>query len=371
MSTPLSSPLNLWHQRRDARMVDFAGMSLPVQYPTGIKAEHLAARQDAALFDISHMVQIHLCAEAGVAAVFAALEAIFPIDFQKFTPGQTRYSFLFSETGGILDDVMVSHAGDRVIIVANGARRDHDPAFLRRKLPEHIDVTVLDDHAFLALQGPNAARILSKIIPDALELTFMQTRAFLWQDTPIQVFRQGYTGEDGFEISVPAAQAEAFAGSLVGATPAGLGARDSLRLEAGLPLWGSDITPETTPLEANLGFALAKARRISGGFIGAESLIAQCATPPERSLVGLKFSGRQPARAGAVIHQDETLDSPVLGVITSGGVSPSLGIPIALAMLQRDQSAPGAEVFAHVRGTMLPAVVSALPFVPHRYYRGE
>ena len=371
MTAILSSPLQAWHQRQNARMVEFAGMSLPIQYPSGIKTEHLAARASAALFDISHMVQISLSAQSGIQTVLEGLSAIFPIDFQKFLCGQTRYSFLLNDHGGILDDVMVSHAGDRVIIVANGARRGHDPDFLRQKLSTDIDLEVLNNQAFLALQGPNAAQALTQLLPEAGDLVFMQTRELFWRDTLIRVFRQGYSGEDGFEISLPAAIAEEFVESLVGVTPAGLGARDSLRLEAGLPLWGQDVTPETTPLEANLGFAIAKARRISAGFFGAETLIPQCATPPERSLVGLKFSGRQPARAGTMIHQNDDPDSSILGVVTSGGVSVSLGCPIALAMLQRGQAAPNTEVFAQVRGKMLPAIVTPLPFVPHRYYRGK
>ena len=370
MMTLLSSPLESWHMRQNARMVAFAGMSLPIQYPAGIKTEHLAARQGAALFDISHMVQINLSAASGIATVLEALQGIFPIDFEKFAPNQTRYSFLLNDAGGILDDVMVSHAGEGVIIVANGARRDHDPDFLRQKLPASVDVQVLERQAFLALQGPNAAQVLKQAIPDALSLVFMQTKEFLWQDQAVRVFRQGYSGEDGFEFSVPAAIAEEFVCALSGATPAGLGARDSLRLEAGLPLWGQDITPESTPLEANLGFAVAKARRTSGGFLGAEALLPQCETAPQKSLVGLKFSGKQPARAGVMIHHSDAAESPVLGQITSGGVSVSLGCPIALAFLNREDSALGTEVFAQVRGKMLPAVVTDLPFVPHRYYRG-
>ncbi|NQY82183.1 MAG: glycine cleavage system aminomethyltransferase GcvT [Alphaproteobacteria bacterium] len=372
MTDLLLSPLNDWHLGQNARMVPFAGMSLPVQYAGGIKTEHLAVRDGCGLFDISHMVQIRVKAAEGVAPVLTALETVFPIDFSRFCPGLTKYSFLLSADGGILDDVMVSHAGDHVMIVANGARRDHDPAYLRSLLPAHIAINILDEQAFLAIQGPDAASIMADVLPEALSLDFMCTAELTWRNHRLRVFRQGYAGEDGFEISLSANIAADFAGALCAnpvVTPAGLGARDSLRLEAGLPLWGQDIDANTTPLTANLDFAIAKVRRISGGFVGAGVIIPQCAVAPHKSLVGMVFASKQPARAGANVHHDDNPQSPPIGVITSGGISPSRNQPIALARLERQHCAAGAKVFAKVRGKMLAATITALPFVPHRYYR--
>lgn len=377
MSDLLLSPLNAWHLEQGAKMVPFADMSLPVQYRAGIKAEHLHTRDQASLFDLSHMVLMRLHSTQGIDAVLQAAIPLFPMDFSRLQAGQIKYSFFLDTNGGILDDIMISHRGDHLLIVGNGARRDHDFAHLQHSLEQlgsEVSLEVISDHALLALQGPAAAQALGELLPGATSLGFMQCAHLIWQQHEIGVFRQGYSGEDGFELMMEARIAEQFSRHLCKNTaiqPAGLGARDSLRLEAGLPLWGQDIDASVTPVEANLCFAIAKSRRNNADFPGAEAIFAHLQNEPKRLLCGLKLLGKQPARAGVAIHaENPTNDAPV-GRITSGGFSPSLNAPIALAYLDAPHHRIGSRVYAEVRGKMLEAEVSPLPFVAHRYARSS
>ncbi len=364
-------PLDSWHRERGGRMVEFAGYWLPVQYE-GIIAEHLWTRNHAGLFDVSHMGQLELSGEG----VEAALEAVLPIDLSTLKPGRQRYSLLLDENGGILDDLMLTNAGDHFYMVVNGATKWDDIAHLRENLPDAVTLTLLDEAALLALQGPEAAQALGRLGlvpvseggPGVGEMTFMDSQAFLWGEVPLRVSRSGYTGEDGYEISVPAEYVAAIAEALCAqpeVRPIGLGARDSLRLEAGLPLYGHDLSPETGPVEAGLTFAINKRRKAEGGFPGADRVLAELADGAPRKRVGLLIEGRQAAREGATVfggNQDA-------GVVTSGGFSPSLERPIAMAYVDAARSAEGTALEIEVRGKRLVATVAPLPFVPHRYHR--
>ena len=368
---PEALPLDAWHRARGARMVPFAGYEMPVQYE-GIIAEHLWARTHAGLFDVSHMGQLEVSGE-GVAA---ALEAVLPIDLATLKPGGVRYSLLLDEDGGILDDLMVTNAVHHFYLVVNGATKWDDIAHLREHLPDAVTLNHLADDALLALQGPEAALALARLglvpmnagWPATQAMTFMQAGPFVWGKVPLRVSRSGYTGEDGYEISVPADHAAALADALCAqpeVKPIGLGARDSLRLEAGLPLYGHDITAETGPVEAGLTFAINKRRRGEGGFIGADRVISAVASGPARKRVGLSLVGRMAAREGcAVVH-----DGKVVGGITSGGFSPSLERPIAMGYVEARLAGPGTELEIEVRGKRIAATVVPLPFIPHRYFR--
>ncbi|MGD9869168.1 MAG: glycine cleavage system aminomethyltransferase GcvT [Geminicoccaceae bacterium] len=365
MSDPRRTPLFDLHRELNGRMVDFAGWELPVQYPAGILAEHQHCRSAAALFDVSHMGQLRL---DGTDAA-AALERLVPGDLQGLAPGRARYTQLTDGQGGILDDLIVSNAGDHLFVVVNAGNRDADLAHLRAGLEPATRVTELADRALLALQGPQAAAVLARIAPPVAELRFMSTAELDVAGFHCRVSRLGYTGEDGFEISVPAADAVALARRLLAepeVAPAGLGARDSLRLEAGLPLHGHDIDPSTTPVEAGLAFSIAKRRRAEGGFPGAEVILRQLAEGPSRKLVGLKPEGRAPAREGTEIQLP---DGTPLGRVTSGGFGPTVGGPVALGYVAAAAAAPDTEVALLVRGKPMPARIAALPFVPHRYHR--
>jgi len=356
-------------------MVEFAGYSMPVQYAGeggGIIAEHLWTRQHAGLFDVSHMGQLTVSGEGAV----AALEAILPADIAALKPGRQRYSLLLDESGGVLDDLMITNRGDHYYLVVNGATKWDDIAHLREHLPDEITLNYLDEHGLLALQGPEAAQALGSLglapafpgMPDLADLTFMQAAPYHWGEVPLGVSRSGYTGEDGFEISVRAEHIAALAEALCAlpqVRPIGLGARDSLRLEAGLPLYGHDLTPQTDPVSAGLAFAIARRRRGEGGFIGSEAVLARLAGGPDEVRVGLALEGRQAAREGAAVHAGEA----VVGTVTSGGFSPSLNHPIAMAYVAAAQSAEGTALTIEVRGKHLPAKVVPLPFVPHRYHR--
>ncbi|MFC3595062.1 glycine cleavage system aminomethyltransferase GcvT [Novosphingobium piscinae] len=363
---PETLPLDDWHRARGARMVPFAGYWMPVQYE-GIIAEHLWTRSSAGLFDVSHMGQLFISGPGGE----AALEAVLPIDLGTLKPYAPRYSLLLDEYGGVLDDLMVTRWNEGFYLVVNGATKWDDIAHLREHLPDEITINHLADSALLALQGPAAAVALARLAngPVPIEaLTFMKGGSFTLAGVEAWISRSGYTGEDGFEISIPAEAAAAVAAALCGESevkPIGLGARDSLRLEAGLPLYGHDLSPEINPVEAGLTFAINKRRKAEGGFLGAETVLAALAEGPARCRVGLALEGRMAAREGAAVHAGEA----VIGTVTSGGFSPSLNHPVAMAYVAAAQAAPGTELTIDMRGRRLPARVVPLPFVPHRYHR--
>ncbi len=362
------TPLHALHKRLGARMAPFAGYDMPIQYPTGVMTEHLHTREKCGLFDVSHMGQAIL--EGPNAA--ARLETLVPGDIVGLAVGRTRYTQFLADDGGILDDLMVTRLpGDpeRLFIVCNAARKAADFALMRAKLPE-LTLDVFEDRALIAVQGPRAAEAVEGLVPGVQSLVFMQGGDFEWRDSPMFVTRSGYTGEDGFEISLPASQAETFAERLLShpdCAPIGLGARDSLRLEAGLCLYGHDIDETTDPIEAALAWSIGKRRRADGGFPGAARIQKALAEGPARSRVGLAFEGRQPAREGAEIA---TPDGRVVGRITSGGFAPSLGKPVAMGYVAREFAAVGTELAALVRGKALPARVTRTPFVPNRYFKG-
>jgi aminomethyltransferase len=334
-------------------MVAFAGYEMPLQY-SGIIAEHTACREGAVLFDVSHMGQADV-------ADAVALEAVVTGDVRGLAPGRQRYTLLMNETGGIVDDLMVANLGDRFQLVLNASRKHDDVAHLRA---HGVSVTPQFDRALLALQGPQAASLL----PEAAALKFMDAAGVTIEGIPCIVSRSGYTGEDGFEIGCAAAQAEALAELLLrrGAVPAGLGARDSLRLEAGLCLYGNEIGAETNPIEANLAWAIGKRRKTDWDFLGAAQVRAMQEQGAKQKLVGIRLDGRAPARAGAAIH---SADGRPIGQVTSGGFAPSLNAPIALGYVQADFAAAGTALTLIVRDKPLAGTVAPLPFIPHRYAR--
>lgn len=360
------SPLDALHTARGARMTAFAGWSLPLAYPAGALAEHAQARERAALFDVSHMGQIALRDARGVTHAAEALEALVPASLAELPTGRARYAFFTDEGGGVLDDLIVSNVGDHLFLVVNAARADADLALLRDAL-HGVSVERLD-RALLALQGPAAGDALARIAPESAALRFMETTETVWDGKEIRLSRLGYTGEDGFEISLPPDRAAAFAEALLSderVALAGLGARDTLRMEAGLPLWGADLDATTTPAEAGLGWAIPERRRRAADFPGAATILAQLRDGPPRRLVGLRPEGRALARGGTEARRE----GRVVGRVTSGGYGPTVGGPISLGYLAADAGAPGAAVDLIVRGAPLPARVVALPFVPHRYRR--
>lgn len=357
-------PLDAWHRAQGARMVPFAGYHMPIQYE-GIIAEHLWTRAHAGLFDVSHMGQLLITGDG----VDAALETLLPADVKGLGLNKMRYSLLLNERGGILDDLMLTRQADGFYMVVNGATKFEDLGHMRENLPDEITINHLDDSALLALQGPEAATALARIQPAVAELYFMEAGAFDLDGTPAWISRSGYTGEDGFEISIAADAAERLAMLLCAqpeVKPIGLGARDSLRLEAGLPLYGHDLDEETTPVAADLGFALSKRRREEGGFPGAERILIERANGSVLKRVGLIVDGRQPVREGAAVLDDEGSE---VGRVTSGGFSPSLERPIAMAYVPLASTAPGARLKLSQRAKIFDAEVTAMPFVPHRYHR--
>lgn len=376
-------PLDSWHRSKGARMVPFAGYFMPIQYE-GIVAEHNWTREQAGLFDVSHMGQLMVTGEN----VAAELEKLLPGAIASLKPGKVRYSLLIDENGGILDDLMVTNAtpwidadeeagteghwGDPAYyLVVNGATKWDDIGHLREHLPDDITLTHLDDQALLALQGPNAATALNRVMRNVIDdMVFMESVTHDFGEWPLRITRSGYTGEDGFEISVPAEFAEPLADRLcaeIEVRPIGLGARDSLRLEAGLPLYGHDITTETDPVSADLGFALTKRRREKGGWMGHDAVMQVLETGPAQKRVGLAIEGRMPAREGALIYSGDAQ----VGRITSGGFSPTLERPIAMGYVDTALTEEGTELEIEVRGKRLNAKVTKMPFVPHRYHRGN
>ncbi len=360
------TPLHALHVELGAKMVPFAGYDMPVQYRHGILAEHLHTRSKAGLFDVSHMGQGRLVG-AGAAQ---ALEALVPADVKGLGVGRQRYGLFTNDQGGILDDLMFANAGSHIGLVVNAACKRADFAHLRARLPKDVAVEEFPDKGLLALQGPLAAATLERMVPGVAAMTFMDNRAFAWNGVALGISRSGYTGEDGYEISVPADKADALARALLAqpeVAPIGLGARDSLRLEAGLCLYGHDIDTATTPVEAGLLWSIPKHRRNVGGFPGDNIIVRQIASGVGRKRVGIQPEGRAPAREGTEIVDES---GARLGVITSGGFSPSLGRPIAMGYVAKSHGEAGSRITLMVRGKPLPATVVAMPFVKQNYHRG-
>jgi aminomethyltransferase len=369
------TPLHALHVARGGKMVPFAGYDMPVQYATGVMKEHLHTRAAAGLFDVSHMGQIALHAKSGrVGDAAIALERLVPQDICKLAPGRQRYAQFTNDAGGILDDLMIANFGSHLLLVVNAACKDADEAHLRAHLSDSCVIEPLPDRALLALQGPQAEAVLAKFCGDAAAMRFMDAGPHRVDGIACFVSRSGYTGEDGFEISVPAEKAEALAAALLdtgGVLPIGLGARDSLRLEAGLCLYGHDIDGTTTPIEAGLIWSIQRSRRDvgtrPGGFPGADVILNQFGGV-SRCRVGLKPEGRAPVREGAKLFADDT--SPdAIGVVTSGSFGPSVNAPVAMGYVPATHPADGTRLFAEVRGQRLALRVKDLPFVPHTYKR--
>jgi aminomethyltransferase len=375
--TPLlRTPLCELHLARDGKMVPFAGYEMPVQFPAGVLKEHLHTRAAAGLFDVSHMGQIVLRPKSGrIEDAALALERLVPQDVLSIPKAKQRYAQFTDRNGGILDDLMVANFGDHLFLVVNAACKQHDEAHLRAHLSDACDIVALPDRALIALQGPKAVSALAKHAPDVAVMTFMDAGPRRVMGLDCFVSRSGYTGEDGFEISVSAADALRLATALLDdpdVLPIGLGARDSLRLEAGLCLYGNDIDTTTTPVEGALEWSLQKSRRAggvrAGGYPGAETIARQLAEGAPRRRVGLRAEGRAPVRGGAELFASENSEEPI-GTVTSGGFGPSVNAPVAMGYLPTEFTKTGALVFAEVRGQKLPMRVAAMPFTPHSYKR--
>ena len=357
-------PLDGWHRDHGGRMVPFAGYEMPVQYE-GIIAEHLWTRENAGLFDVSHMGQLFIHGRGAD----VALERLMPSDFRSAADMKPKYSLLLADDGGIVDDLMATRRGEDFYVVVNGATKHGDIDYMQRRLPEDVIIDHMRQQALLALQGPRAAEVLETIVPGVSELSFMQAGPFNWQGHSLWISRSGYTGEDGFEVSVPATAAAALADAITAhelANPIGLGARDSLRLEAGLPLYGHDLDARTTPVMAGLTFAINKRRRAEGGFPGDMRILAELDNGPIEKRVGFEIDGRQPVREGALVLDGEGNE---VGKITSGGFSPSLQRPIAMGYVAAPFAEIGTALKLEQRGKLFDAKVVAMPFVPHRYHR--
>ena len=367
------TPLHALHVELGARMAPFAGYDMPIQYPAGVLAEHLHTRKAAGLFDVSHMGQA-LIESGDHAAVASFLESLCPADFLNLAPGRQRYTQLLNENGGIVDDLMVTRAPGAegaLRLVVNASRKEADFALIRQRLPSGVRLTPLPESALIALQGPLAAATLARLAPgQGLEaMAFMSARPARIAAFETFVSRSGYTGEDGYEISIASAQAESFARLLLSqpdVAPIGLGARNSLRLEAGLCLYGHELDETVDPIEAALSWSIQKRRRVDGGFPGAKRIQDALANGPDRQRVGVRPDGRAPAREGAEIV---SADGAPIGVVTSGGFGPSVGAPIAMGYVARAHAAVGTPVSLIVRGKALSARVVTLPFHPHAYHR--
>ena len=369
----LNTPLNALHIELGARMVPFAGYSMPVQYPAGLMAEHQHTRQAAGLFDVSHMGQLKLVGPDAA----AAFESLMPVDVIDLPVGKQRYGLLLNDAGGIIDDLMFFRvAQDEIFVIVNGACKVGDIAHIQARIGQRCEVIPMPDHGLLALQGPQAATALARLAPGVEKLVFMTGGNFQIAGCDCFVTRSGYTGEDGFEISVPAAQADTLARALLAqpeVKPIGLGARNSLRLEAGLCLYGNDIDTTTTPVEAAIGWAMQKVRRTggarAGGFPGADSVLAQLDNPASltRKRVGLIALERVPVREHTEL---QSLDGQKIGEVTSGLLGPTIDKPVAMGYVLPAHAVIGTRVNAIVRGKAVPMEVSAMPFVPTNYYRG-
>ena len=369
----LRTPLHAEHVALGARVVPFAGYAMPVQYPTGILAEHTWTRESAGLFDVSHMGQAVL-AGPDHDTTARALETLVPADIFGLRPGRQRYALLLNEQGGIRDDLMVSRPADsarngELVLVVNASTKEADYHYIEAHLPDSVTLRRFDDRALLALQGPKAEAVLARHAPEVASMIFMDARPVTVAGIPAHVSRSGYTGEDGFEISVAADEAVTLWRLLLddpAVRPIGLGARDSLRLEAGLCLYGHDINQETSPVEAALAWSIPRLRRLEGGFLGEIRITQELAEQPLRLRVGLKPEGRVPAREGAEIND---LAGELVGEVTSGGFGPTVGGPVAMGYVVREFAEPGTALTITVRGKAVPATVVRLPFVPHRYKR--
>lgn len=373
MSDLRQTPLHALHISLGAKMVPFAGYDMPVQYPMGVLQEHLHTRSKAGLFDVSHMGQVRVSG-ADDASAAAALERLIPVDIVDLAENRQRYGFFTNDAGGIADDLMLANRGDHVFIVVNAACKAADIAYMTAALPD-VTVTEITDRALLALQGPAAEAVLATFDPRAAAMRFMDVATLTLAGAECWVSRSGYTGEDGYEISVPADQAEALAKALLAhedVAPIGLGARDSLRLEAGLCLYGHDIDDGTNPAEAALGWAIQKVRRTggarAGGFVGADVILPALAGGATRKRVGLLPQGRAPMREGVPLYASED-DATQIGTITSGGFGPTVGGPIAMGYLPKDHAMIGTTVWGELRGKRLPLTVAALPFTPANFKR--
>jgi aminomethyltransferase len=370
------TPLHALHASLGGKMVPFAGYEMPVQYTPGVLREHLHTRAAAGLFDVAHMGQIAVRAKSGrIEDASLALERLVPQDIAGVAPGRQRYAQFTNDDGGILDDLMVANFGEYLLLVVNAACREADEAHLRERLSDACTIEPLRARALLALQGPKAEAALAKLCADVSAMRFMDAGPRKVAGLDCFVSRSGYTGEDGFEISVPAEHAEQLAKLLLVSSdvlPIGLGARDSLRLEAGLCLYGHDIDTTTTPVEAALEWSIQKSRRSggarAGGFPGAEKILTQLTNGAARRRVGLRPEGRAPVREGSALFADAASSLPI-GTVTSGGFGPSLNAPVAMGYVPTALSAPGTLVFAEVRGQRLPLRVTATPFVPNTYKR--
>ncbi|WBA13380.1 glycine cleavage system aminomethyltransferase GcvT (plasmid) [Salinivibrio kushneri] len=371
MAELLTTPLHRLHLDMGAKMVPFAGYDMPVQYPLGVRKEHLHCREHAGLFDVSHMGQIRLHG----ADAAKALEALVPVDVLDLPQGKQRYAVFTNEQGGILDDLMIANLGDHLFLVVNAACKAQDIQHLRDNLKGDVSVEVIEDRALLALQGPKAAQVLATFNPKVNDMVFMDIQPVEIDGIHCVVSRSGYTGEDGFEVSVPAEHAESLAKALLAYDEVewiGLGARDSLRLECGLCLYGHDLDTTTTPVEATLIWAISKVRRAdgerAGGFPGEGKILEQIATKAvSRKRIGLVGQSKAPVREGSKLFD---ADDNEIGVVTSGTFGPTKGMPVAMGYLPPAFITPGTEVYAEVRGKKLPMTVEKMPFVPQRYYRG-
>jgi aminomethyltransferase len=379
VDTPLlTTPLNALHIELGAKMVPFAGYSMPVQYPMGLMAEHAHTRTAAGLFDVSHMGQLILRGKDAA----AAFESLMPVDVMDLAVGKQRYGLLTTDEGTIIDDLMFVNKGhDEIFVIVNGACKAGDIAHMQSKIGKRCEIITLPTQGLLALQGPQAVNALQRVVPGVDKLVFMTGGAFTWNGADLFITRSGYTGEDGFEISVPEAHTDTLACALLAqpeVKPIGLGARNSLRLEAGLCLYGQDIDTTTDPLEAGLAWAIQKVRRgggaRAGGFPGATKIIAACADnagvvaqKPARKRVGLIAQERVPVREGAELC---TPNGKPVGKVTSGLLGPTINVPIAMGYVSTELSANGTLLHAMVRGKPVPMIVSSMPFVPNRYHRG-
>ncbi len=369
------TPLFALHSELGGKMVPFAGYEMPVQYPLGVLKEHLHTRQKAGLFDVSHMGQSFLTGPDH-GAIAAALESLVPGEISKLGLGRLRYTMLLNEEGGILDDLMVTRSvspeeNGRLMLVVNAACKDADYAHMQAKLPDSVKLEPVDDRALLALQGPTAASVMSKWCPQASDMGFMTATSAVFDGLDCHISRSGYTGEDGYEISIASDKADQVARTLVSHEDVemiGLGARDSLRLEAGLCLYGHDIDETTSPVEADLVWSIAKRRREEGGFPGADRIQRELRDGPSRVRVGIKPEGKAPAREGTEIVD---AGGNTIGAVTSGGFGPSAEGPVAMGYVQSANAAPGSEIGLMVRGEARAAHVVAMPIVPHRYYRKQ
>ena len=360
----VSLPLDALHRSLGAKMVPFAGYSMPIQYPSGIIAEHQTTRSGAGLFDVSHMGQVRLHGSKAD----KALERIVPADIVNLPTGRVRYTMFTNDAGGILDDLMVARDENSLFLVINASRKSEDIAHMQSTIGDDCEIEVLEDRALLALQGPKAAAVMSRYAAASRHMMFMHHAHLHVSDMQISVTRSGYTGEDGYEMSVPVEYADEFARLLLNepeVKPVGLGARDSLRLEAGLCLYGNDIDETTTPIEAGLTWTIPKRRREEGGFPGHDVIARQLAEGPPRRRVGLRIDGRAPARAGAEIADK---NGTIIGGVTSGGFGPTVDGPVAMGYVQTGFAAEDTAVDVIVRGKPLAAVVASPVLVPHRYH---